>query len=177
MEMLWLELWPRKISKHMDNNIGPSEAQKRLQQYAVLHQYQILNWKNVCVSLRGPDRRGYLINWPPWWLMVRGERSEGKLCHTVSISGCLPRMHSNTSKKCAVRTLDMFFFAMNPVQWFHNSRSGQRTCTNHCVHSQGQTYSIYLKTWSKHRNSPSHKPKQYIIYCLMACILGQGSMF
>lgn len=41
--------------------------------------------KRLCVT-GGLDRRGHLMNGPSGWLIVKRERSGGKLCHTVSIS-------------------------------------------------------------------------------------------
>lgn len=74
----------------------------------MLHQYQILNWKNVCVS-QGGWTDGLLDESAV--LVIDGQRGavRGKLCHTMSISGCLPLMHSSArnKKKCALSTLDM----------------------------------------------------------------------
>lgn len=62
--------------------------------------------KRLCVT-RGADQRStwWIGRLGDWWSKGSGQE---KLCHTMSISGCLPLMHSYTrGKKCALSTLDM----------------------------------------------------------------------
>lgn len=91
----------------------PQQGSKWLQQDAVLHQYQILNWKNVCVS-HGGRTDGRLDESAVW--VIDGQRGavRGKLRHTMSISGCLPLMHSFTwGRRCALSTLDTTTFSLS----------------------------------------------------------------
>lgn len=98
--------------------------------------------KRFCVT-GGPDRWGYLMNGPSWWLMVKGEQSGGKLCHTMSISGCLLLMHSDLrGEKCGLTTLDMTILLFVGCEltslWLllkllsHDSRRGKIQSCDHC---------------------------------------------
>lgn len=71
---------------------------------AVLHQYQILNWKNVCVS-QGGRTDGLLDEWAALVIDGQGGAVSGKLMpHRVNIR--LFASHASR-KKCALSTLDM----------------------------------------------------------------------
>lgn len=84
------------LNYHQDEHMEgywPQPGSTWVWQEAVLHQYQILNWKNVCVS-QGGWTDGLLDESAV--LVIDGQRGavRGKLCHIMSTSGCFPLVHS-----------------------------------------------------------------------------------
>lgn len=86
----WI-LHPRKHN-YVDYDLGDSGyrtdfCSKRPQPDAVLHQYQILYWKNICVS-RGGRTKGatwWMGRFGDWW--SRGSSQGETFCSTMSILG------------------------------------------------------------------------------------------
>lgn len=124
---------------------------------------------------KGAGPMGYLINGPSWWLMVKGERSAGKLCLTMSISGCLPLIHIGMPEKVCTKYSwhDHFIFCRLDLQstsWplfkllFHNSKR-----TEHPIIALFRPWSMV--------NVFVDKPKAYILNqgCMLHIWHNQGN--